>query len=145
MQHLASVGHHSSYSLFHGAHHTGKAFVNARSWLRDVREHADPNISCILVANKTDLCDENSPSPKKREITTEEAERWAKEEEIGYIEASAKTGANVNEAFNRAARMILMKIKAGLFDDKKSSGVKRNANSNTLTLESTPAQGGCQC
>lgn len=25
-------------------------------WLSDVREHADPNLTCILVANKVDLC-----------------------------------------------------------------------------------------
>ncbi|TFY62368.1 hypothetical protein EVJ58_g3916 [Rhodofomes roseus] len=34
------------------------AFVNARSWLADVREHADPHLTCILVGNKIDLCSE---------------------------------------------------------------------------------------
>lgn len=34
-----------------------KGFINAKSWLADVREHADPNLTCILVGNKIDLCE----------------------------------------------------------------------------------------
>lgn len=32
-------------------------FTNAKSWLADVREHADPHLTCILVGNKVDLCE----------------------------------------------------------------------------------------
>ena len=78
------------------------AFTNMKSWLNDVREYADPHLSCILVANKVDLCVEGSPSAKRREVSTEEAELWAKEEDLDYIEVSAKTGDNVDEAFTRA-------------------------------------------
>jgi Ras-related protein Rab-2A len=31
------------------------SFAHAEDWLKDVREHADPNLTCILVANKLDL------------------------------------------------------------------------------------------
>lgn len=80
-----------------------KGFLNVKSWLDDVRENADPQISCILVANKVDLCQEGSPSAKKREVTAEEALQFAKDNEmVDYIEASAKTGQNVDEAFTRA-------------------------------------------
>lgn len=72
-----------------------------RSWLSDVREHADPNLTCILVANKIDICDGSSPT-KYRAVSSEEASQWAKEEEMDYVEASAKTGTNVDEAFTRA-------------------------------------------
>lgn len=34
-----------------------------------------------------------------------------------FIEASAKTGENVEAAFDQAARDILRKIKAGVFDN----------------------------
>lgn len=34
-----------------------------------------------------------------------------------FIEASAKTGVNVDAAFDQAARDILRKIKEGVFDD----------------------------
>jgi Ras-related protein Rab-2A len=38
-------------------------FEHLRSWLADVRAHADPQLSCILVGNKTDLCGEE-PEPE---------------------------------------------------------------------------------
>lgn len=94
--------------------------MNARTWLNDVREHADPHLSCILVANKVDLVG-GPTSSRQREVTSAEAELWAKEENLEYIEASAKTGDNVNEAFAKAARAILSKIKQGLFDENKVS------------------------
>jgi len=120
------------------------SFTNMRSWLSDVREHADPHLTCILIANKLDVC-EGPAASKARAVPTEEAAQWAKEEEIDYLEASAKTGVNVDEAFTRAARIILSKIKTGLFDDKRSTGVKRPTRPTTdqLTLEAPPQKGGC--
>ena len=91
-----------------------------RSWLQDVREHADPHLTCILVGNKIDLCsdDPNAAPPKrKREVTTEEGELWAKEEGLLFVEASAKSGENVEAAFERATRDILEKVHRGVFDD----------------------------
>lgn len=69
-------------------------FENARTWLADVRAHADPQLTCVLVANKVDLCDADE---SKREVTHEEADLWAKEEKLLFLEASAKSGKNVNE------------------------------------------------
>ena len=125
-------------------------FLNARSWLAEVREHADPHVSCILVGNKVDLCEDPTPSAagtshasssppnstalqirsvkakntasqtvkgKLREVTHEEAEQWAKEEGMLFVEASAKSGFNVERAFVDASCDILAKIKQGVFDD----------------------------
>jgi Ras-related protein Rab-2A len=63
------------------------------------------------VANKTDLGDE------RRQVLTEEGEQWAQEEDLLFVEASAKSGANVDAAFEAAARDILSKIRRGVFDD----------------------------
>ncbi|KAF8231043.1 ras-domain-containing protein [Tricholoma matsutake] len=110
-----------------------KSFSNASSWLSDVREHADPHLTCILVGNKVDLCDVGSMS-KRREVPTEEAETWAKEQGLLFVEASAKSGQNVEEAFIQAASDILVKIRRGVFDDDRSPGVKLSKPTN-LTLE----------
>ena len=101
------------------------AFVNARSWLADVREHADPHLTCILVGNKIDLCaeDANGPGRRSREVSTEEAELWAKEEGLLFVEASAKSGVNVDAAFEQATRDILDKIRRGVFDDDRVSAL----------------------
>ena len=104
-------------------------FTNARTWLADVRQYADPNLTCILVGNKVDLCEcgdgaDTSPTGttshrKRREVPRETAELWAKEEDLLFIEASAKSGDNVDEAFQQAARDVVSKIQRGVFDDSK--------------------------
>jgi len=124
------------------------SFVNARTWLADVREHADPNLTCILVGNKVDLCETSSEGRpaggKEREVTTEEGEAWAKEEGLLFVEASAKSGQNVELAFLTASRDILDKVKRGVFDQGKSPGVKPSKpTNNTLTLESPAVKQGC--
>ncbi|THU96951.1 ras-domain-containing protein [Dendrothele bispora CBS 962.96] len=116
-----------------------KSFLNTRTWLADVREHADPHLTCILVGNKVDLCDEST----KRQVSTEEAEIFAKEEGLLFVESSAKSGQNVEKAFEDAVRDILDKIHRGVFDDDRSPGVKlskpaSNNNSNNVAL----SQGG---
>jgi Ras-related protein Rab-2A len=63
------------------------------------------------VGNKSDL------SLDRRQVQTEEGKRWAQEEGLLFVEASAKSGANVEVAFETAARDILIKIRRGVFDD----------------------------
>ncbi|KAH9950233.1 ras-domain-containing protein [Amylocystis lapponica] len=124
-----------------------QSFVNARSWLADVREHADPHLTCILVGNKLDLCSEDglpAPGRRAREVSTEEAELWAKEEDLLFVEASAKSGHNVEVAFEQATRDILNKIRRGVFDDDRSPGVRLSRPSNNaLALESETAPSRC--
>ena len=97
-------------------------FLNTRTWLRDVRQHADPHLTCILVGNKTDLCsDDAGPAKRNREVTSEEAELWAKEEGLLFVETSARSGENVELAFEQATRDILVKIRNGVFDDDRVS------------------------
>ncbi|KAF8552913.1 ras-domain-containing protein [Imleria badia] len=113
------------------------SFTNARAWLADVREHADPHLTCILVGNKVDLCEPPEPSPfasstplKRRQVTTEEASQWALEQGLLFVEASAKSGHNVERAFEDASRDILDKIQRGVFDDDRSPGVKLSKPAN---------------
>jgi len=150
-----------------------KSFENVRNWLADVREHADPHVSCILVGNKVDLCEpsatsagsaESNPSSppkgshikstkstlaskaskgKAREVPYEEAELFAKEEGMLFVEASAKSGLNVEQAFIDASRDILEKIKKGVFDDDRSPGVKLSKPNTNLTLEGATGSNSC--
>lgn len=63
------------------------------------------------MGNKSDL------SLERRQVSTEEGERWAQEEGLLFVEASAKSGENVEAAFEEATRDILVKIRRGVFDD----------------------------
>jgi len=134
-----------------------KSFLNVRTWLADVREHADPHVTCILVGNKVDLVEEPDgggssaaftsgvlPGRHRRQVTVEEAEAWARGEGLLFVEASAKSGENVQDAFVKAACDILTKIRQGVFDDTRSPGVKLSKGPNTnLTLEQDGSRRTC--
>ncbi|KAG1831872.1 P-loop containing nucleoside triphosphate hydrolase protein [Suillus variegatus] len=123
-----------------------KSFTNTQSWLADVREHADPHLTCILVGNKIDLCDEEGEdaSRRRREVSTDEANEWARKEGLLFLEASAKSGSNVDTAFETASRDILHKIKHGVFDDDRSPGVKLSKPTNgSVALNRASNKQGC--
>lgn len=65
-------------------------------------------------------------SPEGREVTNEAASRWASKSNVPVaVEVSALSGENVDELFNRLARMILTKIELGEIDpDDPQSGIQ---------------------
>jgi hypothetical protein len=52
----------------------------------------------------------------RRAVSTEEGEQFAKENGLIFLETSAKTAHNVEEAFINTARRIYEKIETGVFD-----------------------------
>ena len=68
------------------------SFVACKNYLEEVRNNSDKKCVIYLVGNKIDLENE-------REITKEEAENFARIENIKYIETSAVKNMKVNEAF----------------------------------------------
>jgi len=65
-------------------------------------------------------------APDGREVTAEEASKWASSNNVPVsVEVSALSGENVEEVFNRLARMILTKIELGEIDpDDPMSGIQ---------------------
>lgn len=84
-------------------------FESLATWLEDARQHANPNITIMLIGNKSDL--EN-----RRVVSREEGERFARENGLVFLETSAKTAHNVEEAFNDTAQAILTKIDQGVIN-----------------------------
>ncbi|KAI7879947.1 ras-domain-containing protein [Lichtheimia hyalospora FSU 10163] len=96
-----------------------ETFLGVRSWLKDVRTLANPELVMILVGNKVDKADD------EREVSYLEASRFAQENEMMFLEASALTGDAVEEMFFKCARSILSKIETGQIDPERSgSGVQ---------------------
>jgi len=62
-----------------------------------------------LIGNKSDL-------EHKRAVSTEEGSQFAKENGLIFLETSAKTAENVEEAFISTAKKIYEKIQKGVFD-----------------------------
>ncbi|GLT33161.1 hypothetical protein SLA2020_077720 [Shorea laevis] len=67
----------------------------------------DFKITIMLVGNKCDL--EN-----KRAVTKEEAEQFAQQNGLLFVETSAATAQNVEEAFKRTTANILQKLQDGV-------------------------------
>ncbi|KAJ6664681.1 hypothetical protein lerEdw1_006254 [Lerista edwardsae] len=98
---------------------TSRETYNAlTNWLTDARMLASQNIVIILCGNKKDLDGD-------REVTFLEASRFAQENELMFLETSALTGENVEEAFVQCARKILNKIESGELDpERMGSGIQ---------------------
>ncbi|KAG6423760.1 hypothetical protein SASPL_114163 [Salvia splendens] len=86
-----------------------ETFNHLASWLEDARQHASMNMTIMLIGNKCDLA-------HRRAVSTEEGEQFAKENGLVFMEASAKTAQNVEEAFVQTASTIYKKIQDGVFD-----------------------------
>ncbi|PWN23068.1 hypothetical protein BCV69DRAFT_280683 [Microstroma glucosiphilum] len=53
------------------------SFTNAKSWLKDVREHAEEDAVVVLVGNRIDLAEDDG---ERRRVNAEEAKEWAESE-----------------------------------------------------------------
>ncbi|KAJ9048806.1 Ras- protein Rab-2A [Entomophthora muscae] len=105
-------------------------FQHISTWLEDARQHSSQNTTLILIGNKCDL-------EAKREVSREEGEAFAKENGLYFIETSAKTSANVEEAFLNTADTIYQKIQDGILDvNNESTGIKLGQP--TVQLSSMP-------
>nr|CAD1825333.1 unnamed protein product [Ananas comosus var. bracteatus] len=95
-----------------------ETFNHLASWLEDARQHANANMTIMLIGNKCDLA-------HRRAVSTEEGEQFAKDHGLIFMEASAKTAQNVEEAFIKTAATIYKKIQDGVFDvSNESYGIK---------------------
>ncbi|KAF0972791.1 hypothetical protein FDP41_009040 [Naegleria fowleri] len=120
-------------------------FHHLASWLTDARNLTNPHTIIVLIGNKSDLEDQ-------RQVSFEEASRFAKENGLVYVETSAKTGENVTKAFMETASRIYKNIVDGVLDPNSvESGIQytktlidndtQGGNSGT----NRPSGGGCPC
>ena len=80
-----------------------ESFKNVVDWLQVIDDNFT-DVSLILFGNKCDLED-------KREVTEEEAIKFAKENNLKYLETSAKTKINIKEGISLIANEVYKKYK----------------------------------
>lgn len=78
-------------------------FVNINSWYKEIIENSPKGMFLILVGNKCDLVDQ-------RVVSTEEGENLAQELGLTYLETSARSGENVNDAFKMLAIQMIKRF-----------------------------------
>eukprot|EP00996_Jenningsia_fusiforme_P002929 NODE_3738_length_925_cov_34.829909_g3437_i0.p1 GENE.NODE_3738_length_925_cov_34.829909_g3437_i0~~NODE_3738_length_925_cov_34.829909_g3437_i0.p1 ORF type:complete len:235 (-),score=57.98 NODE_3738_length_925_cov_34.829909_g3437_i0:221-847(-) len=106
-----------------------ETFDHLQSWLEDARNNSNTNMTIMLIGNKSDW-------ESKRQVSTEEGQNYANEHGLVFLETSAKTAHNVDEAFIKTANCIYEKIQKGLLDP---SAVAGRHQGNTVRPGTQPA------
>ena len=86
------------------------SFLNVRFWMNQIERHStsDAKPRLALLGNKADLEEE-------RVVTFERAQELANDYQIPFFECSAKTSANIEQAFDALIR--------GIVDEKSEAAV----------------------
>ncbi|KAL0534981.1 hypothetical protein IC582_029289 [Cucumis melo] len=74
-------------------------FENVERWLRELRDHTDPNIVVMLVGNKSDL-------RHLVAVSTEDGKSFAEKESLYFMETSALEATNVENSFAEVLTQI---------------------------------------
>jgi len=110
-------------------------FQRAKQWVKELQRQGNPNIVIALAGNKSDLSSKRKVEPEVRApgrvlasmpqrhdcsrslqrlsdpgfwpLASQEAESYASDNGIFFMETSAKTATNVNELFVAIARKLL--------------------------------------
>ena len=100
-----------------------ETFDHLTRWLEEARQNANANMVIMLIGNKIDL-------EHRRVVTTEEGQKFATDHGLIFLETSAKTAHNVEEAFTATAAAIYKNIENGVYDvTNEAYGIKVGAGS----------------
>ena len=91
-----------------------ESFKNINNWLIEIVKNANKNVYKILVGNKCDLED-------KRTVSYQQGKELAETYGMQFIETSAKSNTNVDEAFHLLGKEVM---KLSLNDKEKNFGNK---------------------
>jgi Ras-related protein Rab-1A len=84
-----------------------ESFDHVNDWLKEVNRYASEGTCKLLVGNKSDRSEE-------KVVTKEQAKEFADDIGVPFLETSAKSAANVEEAFlTMASELIKQRVARG--------------------------------
>ena len=69
------------------------SFSSLSKWIEDIKNHVQDGVFFVLCGNKLDL-------KNKRQVSFEEAEKFAKDNNLTYVETSAISGEGIKKLFD---------------------------------------------
>ena len=99
-------------------------FLNVMNWYDDLMLKADKDCIIALIGNKLDLIQKNE---RKREVTKEEAQEYANDNNMLFYETSAYNGDNINDIFEELLQTIYI-------ERRKIKKLEINENQNTINI-----------
>ena len=103
-------------------------FTHLTRWLEEVRQNGNPDTTIMLIGNKSD-------QDSRRQVSTEEGERFARENDLIFLETSAKTAHNVEDAFLRTSNIIYQNIQKCVYDlSSDKSGIRVGNESIAMSM-----------
>mmetsp|Transcript_23538 Transcript_23538/g.75542 ORF Transcript_23538/g.75542 Transcript_23538/m.75542 type:complete len:244 (-) Transcript_23538:780-1511(-) len=95
-----------------------ETFKHLTRWLEEARQNSNGNMVVMLIGNKADL-------EHRRAVSVEEGKQFALQNGLIFMETSAKTAFNVEQAFIQTADKIYQNIENGIYDvSNESYGIK---------------------
>lgn len=107
------------------------SFQNVDLWLEEAEKHGAGSLAKILIGNKSDL-EEN------RQVEKEEANRKAQDNNLAFMETSAKDGINVENAFLSMIKEIKEGLEKGAINPNNNSQITNNLKTG-IKLETNTA------
>jgi len=90
---------HAVMIVYDVGEHT--TFQNIDGWLQDIDKFCPETVCKQIIGNKNDI------PPEEREVSEQEARKFAEDRGIRYVETSAKTAENVERAFVEMVEQLI--------------------------------------
>ena len=99
-----------------------ESFKNLELWINDLKKESNPDVKIIIIGNKAD-------NENERQISKQDGEQFCKDHSGSlFMETSAKTGININQLFDDAAKLLYE-------ESKKLKERANNLNNKDLSFE----------